>query len=167
MGQKKEKRTNSNNWKLTKISKSAEAACLQACAEAAGLQAHAPSRACGTRSYGLGGVLTYAAGFRPSRDTTFALSFCGLLLLGPQSGVHRLCTTATRFSRPLPVRWSPDNLQALSPVMGPGLDPSQTQMSHSFSAQSAHFPLLRRSFRQLRVVVVSRLPSLGAKVSWC
>ena len=85
-------------------------------------------------------MLTYAAGFRPSRDTTFALSFCGLLLLGPQSGVHRPCTTATRFSRPLPLCRSPDNLQALSPVMGLGLDPSQTRMSHAFSAQSALFP---------------------------
>ena len=29
-----------------------------------------------------------------------AFLFCGLLLLGPQSGVHHQCATATRFSRP-------------------------------------------------------------------
>ena len=45
-----------------------------------------------------GPVHSICAGSRPSRDTAllFSSPLCGLLLLGPQSGVHRLSATATR-----------------------------------------------------------------------
>ena len=34
------------------------------------------------------------------RHRIFSFLYCGLLLLGPQSGVHHHCATATCFSRP-------------------------------------------------------------------
>ena len=54
------------------------------------LKPHAPSGVCGARSYGLGGVLSHLAGFRPPAGTAFSLFFCGLPCLGPQSGAHQL-----------------------------------------------------------------------------
>ena len=69
------------------------------------LKPHAPSRRTELRVLWCALILV-TTGFRPSADTAFlhclyiAFLFCGLLLLGPQSGVHHHCATATFFSRP-------------------------------------------------------------------
>ena len=69
---------------------------VQAICGVVALKPHVPSGACGARSYGLSGVLSYLARFRPPAGTAFPPFFRGLPFLRPQSGAQCDCYPSGR-----------------------------------------------------------------------